>query len=135
MPSVSDLKYHIVWCTKYRRDILIDGAEEEVKRLLRQKCLDNGYDIYAIESMSDHVHVFLGGKPQEPVHKMVAQLKGYTAHHLKKKYSWFSTRVPNIWTRSYFVSTVGNVTQEAITNYIKNQRNVNGKTKKHSSPS
>lgn len=124
MPTKSDLKYHIVWCTKYRRKFLDERKQEYLKMLLLEKSLENNYIVEALEIMEDHVHIFLEASVKDSVHRIVSQLKGYSSFKLKEKFPELHTRVPNIWTRSYYAGTVGHVLEETVKEYIKNQKNV-----------
>jgi len=124
MSAISNLRCHIVWCTKYRRDMLKGDVEIRLRELLEEKCNHNGYDIIALEIMPDHVHIFVTWEPTEPLHRVVNQLKGYTARRLKQEFKQFLTRVPNVWTRSYYIGSVGDVSSETVKKYIENQKNV-----------
>lgn len=72
--------------------------------------------------MPDHVHIFVGGSATDSVHRIVSQLKGYTSHHLRKEFKFLTTRLPNLWTRSYYAGTVGYVSEETVKRYIQNQK-------------
>jgi putative transposase len=123
MPTKSELKYHIVWCTKYRRKFLQEEEQKYLKRLIKDKCKDNKYTLLAIEIMPDHVHVFIEASGRDSVHRIVSQLKGFTSFELKKEFPKLIKRVPAIWTRSYYASTVGHVSEDTVLKYIENQKN------------
>lgn len=122
MPHVGELKYHIVWCTKYRRKVLVEPVQERLKQLLTEKCKANEYLLLELEIMPDHVHIFVGGSPTDSVHRIVSQLKGYSSNLLRKEFNFLTTRLPNLWTRSYYAGTVGYVSHETVQRYIKNQK-------------
>jgi putative transposase len=124
MSTKSKLKYHIVWCTKYRRKFLDIEKQKYLKTLLVEKAFHNGYTIEALETMEDHVHIFLSASVKDSVHRIVSQLKGYSSFKLKNKFPSLKTRVPNIWTRSYYAGTIGHISEETVKKYIKNQKNV-----------
>lgn len=124
MPSKSELKYHIVWCTKYRRKFLSKDRREYLKSVLKEKCERNNYSLLEIEVMPDHVHLFVEASVKNSVHRIVSQLKGYSAFKLKQEFPQLHTQVPNIWTRSYYAGTVGHVSEETVRKYILNQKNV-----------
>ena len=120
--SVYNLAYHIIWCPKYRRKVLTDGVDKELKRLLYEKCDEHGWSLENVEVMPDHVHIFIKCKPTDSVAYIVAQLKGYTSHELKKIFPKLSTRIPNLWTRSYYAESVGIINEDTVKRYIENQK-------------
>ena len=121
--SVHRLSYHIIWCPKYRRNVLVGGIDERLKELILQRTKELECEIVAMEVMPDHVHLFLQTPPTIGVHFLIQQLKGYTAHVLRSEYPSLKSRLPNLWTRSYYVESVGCVSEEGIRNYIENQKN------------
>lgn len=82
---------------------------------------EQGGEVVALEIMPDHVHLFVRAWPTTSVAEVVKQVKGITSHELRGKYPHL-LRLPSLWTRSYFASTAGNVSQEAIRRYIDSQR-------------
>ena len=110
------------WCPKYRRKVLTDGVDKELKRLLYEKCDEHGWPLENVEVMPDHVHIFIKCKPTDSVAYIVAQLKGYTSHELKKIFPKLSTRLPNLWTRSYYAESVGIINEDTVKRYIENQK-------------
>lgn len=123
MPTISELKYHIVWCTKYRRKVLSDLIQHKLKLLLEEVCVKNNYKIEDLEVMQDHVHIFVSANVRDSVHRIVSQLKGYTAFKLRSEFEELKTRLPCMWTRSYYAGTVGHVSEETVKKYINNQKN------------
>jgi len=124
MSTKSDLKYHIVWCTKYRRKVLSEDIQKSLKDFILDKSKEMGYNIEAMETMEDHIHIFVSASVKDSVHRIVSQLKGYTAFKLREKFSELKSRLPCLWTRSYYVGTVGHVCEETVKKYIQNQKNV-----------
>lgn len=122
MPHTGELKYHLVWCTKYRRKVLGKKVQARLKDLIERKCAENNYALLGLEVMPDHVHVFVGADAKTSVHRIVSQLKGYTSHTLRKEFNFLTTRLPNLWTRSYYAGTAGHVSAKTIEQYIANQR-------------
>jgi putative transposase len=122
MPHVGELKYHIVWCTKYRLNVLKGEIEVRLKQLIAEKCEVNKYTLEEIEVMPDHIHIFVGASSRTNVTRIVSQLKGYTAHELRKEFKILKTRMPNLWTRSYYAGTVGHVSEKTVQQYIANQK-------------
>jgi len=122
MSHVGELKYHIVWCTKYRRKVLTEPVQKRLKELITEKCNENNYPLIEIETMQDHIHIFVGGSSKDSVHRIVSQLKGYPSFKLRREFDFLTTRLPNLWTRSYYAGTVGQVSQETVKKYIQNQK-------------
>ena len=121
---VYSCKYHVVWCPKYRRKVLVDGADERLKELIKETCGRLGVDIIEMEVMPDHVHLLMETDPQFGVHRAVKQIKGYTSRILRQEFPWLRSRLPTLWTNSYFVSTVGGAPLSVIKRYIEDQKNV-----------
>lgn len=119
-----ELKYHIVWCTKYRRDLIKDSIEYRLKELIQLKCKNKNFNLISIETMPDHIHVLVSVDSSTPVKYIANQLKGYTSNKLRKEFKILRTRVPTLWTRSYYAGTVGNTSEETVKRYIENQKNV-----------
>ena len=124
MPTKSELKYHIVWCTKYRRKVLTESIQEHLKILILEKTKELNYKIEAMETMEDHVHVFIQASSKDSVHRIVSQLKGYTSFKLRELFPELKSRLPCLWTRSYYASTIGHVSEQIVKKYIENQKNV-----------
>lgn len=119
---VYNLGFHIIWCPKYRRKVLISGIDNDLKEMLLYKAEQNGWEIKQLEVMPDHVHIFINTTPTDPISYVVAQLKGYTSHELRKKHPELWKRLPNLWTRSYYVESCGSLSEENIKKYIENQK-------------
>lgn len=119
---VYSCKYHIVWCPKYRRKVLIGNVETRLKELLIETCADIEVDIIKIELMPDHVHMIIEVDPQFGVHKAIKRMKGRTSKMLRQEFPHLKTKLPTLWTNSYFVSTVGGAPLSAIKQYIENQK-------------
>ena len=121
---VYSCKYHVVWCPKYRRSVLVNGVEERLKELIEDSCNHLNVDIIEMEIMPDHVHLLVEVNPQLGIHKAVKQIKGRSSRILREEYPWLKSRIPSLWTNSYFVSTVGGVPLSVIKQYIENQKSV-----------
>lgn len=119
---VYSCKYHVVWCPKYRRKILINGVDSRLKELLLEYAINLPVDILEMEIMPDHVHILMEVDPQFGIHKAVKSLKGYTSKILRQEFPYLRTKIPTLWTNSYFVSTVGDASLEVIKQYIENQK-------------
>ena len=119
---VFSCKYHVVFCPKYRRRVLVDGVDTRFKEIAREVAAENGFGIVEMEVMPDHVHLLLDLDPQWGVHKAVKRIKGRTSHVLREEFPWLKSRIPTLWTNSYFVSTVGGAPLEAVKLYIERQK-------------
>lgn len=117
-------KYHVVWCPKYRRKVLVDGVDARLKELIQTICADINVDIIEMEIMPDHVHLLIEVDPQYGINKAVRHIKGTTSHILRTEFPWLKSRLPTLWTNSYFVSTVGGAPLEIIKQYIEEQKYV-----------
>ena len=121
---VYSCKYHVVWCPKYRRPVLIDGVIDRLKELIKGTVNQCGGEIIELEIMPEHVHMLVEVDPQFGIHKFVKRVKGYTSRILRQEFKFLKKRLPTLWTNSYFVSTVGGAPLSVIKQYIENQKNV-----------
>ena len=121
---VYSCKYHVVWCPKYRRKVLVGEVESRFKEIIIQACDEVRVDIIEMEVMPDHVHLLLEVDPQYGIHKVVKMLKGRTSKILRSEFKSIKSRLPSLWTNSYFVSTVGGAPLEVIKQYIEQQKHV-----------
>ncbi|MEE0327550.1 IS200/IS605 family transposase [Phascolarctobacterium succinatutens] len=119
---VYSCKYHIVFCPKYRRKVLVNGVDTRLKELVNSICEELQVDIIEMEIMPDHVHILLGVDPQFGIHKAVKTIKGTTSRILRQEFPWLCSRIPTLWTNSYFCSTIGGAPLSVIKQYIENQK-------------
>ena len=120
--TVSMLNDHFVFCPRYRRKIfLIDGLEDRFKESVLQICEQNQMEVLAMECHVDHVHLFLSALPKYSPADIMRIVKGNTSRVLLSEFSDI-LRSPTVWTRSYFVSTAGNVSSETIRRYVETQK-------------
>ena len=120
--TVSFINYHFVFCPRYRRKIfLIPNVEKRFKELVKIKCKEMNIEIIAMECDKDHTHIFSNCLPTLSPSNIVQQLKGYTSKALRKEFKELS-KMPNLWTRSYFISTAENVSSETIKQYVESQK-------------
>lgn len=120
--SVYSLKYHLVWCPKYRRKVLVGDVAEALRSLLYQKAEELGVNIEALEIMPDHVHLFLQSDPTEAPQRLANQFKGFTSRVLRQRFPHLRSQLPSLWTRSYYVGTIGHVSEETVKRYIEMQK-------------
>jgi putative transposase len=104
--------------------VLVPPIDNRLKELFLEKQEEYGYRVLDMEVMPDHVHLLLDADPTIGIDKIVRQIKGYTAHTIRKEYPWMKSRLPSLWTRSRFISTVGAVTLEVVKRYIEGQKGV-----------
>ena len=110
--TVSLIRYHFVFCPRYRRKIfLVDGVEERFKQLTLEICEKNGFEILAMECHIDHVHLFIACGPTWSPSDIMKTVKGAS-----------SLLLPSLWTRSFFVSTAGDVSAQTIQRYVETQK-------------
>ena len=117
-------KYHVVFCSKYRRSVLVDGIDARLKEVLRQVAEERCASIIELEVMPNHVHLLIEVDPQYGIHKLVKQMKGRSSHVLRQEFPALCSRLPTLWTNSYFVSTVGGAPLSVIKQYIEAQKHV-----------
>jgi putative transposase len=120
--AIVSLKYHVVWCSKYRRPVLGEDVERRLRELIAQKSRELGLTIHALEVMPDHVHLFVQGDPTRCVAEIVNRLKGYSSRILRQEFPSLRSRIPTLWSRSYYATTVGHVSAATILRYIAGQK-------------
>lgn len=112
--------YHFVWIPKRRKPVLVGEIKERLKQIIEEVCSENGWEILALEIMPDHVHLFLSAPPYLSPHIILRRIKGRSARILRQEFPEL-LKLPSMWTRSYFVSTAGNVSSETIKKYVEGQ--------------
>ena len=120
--TISLIRYHFVFCPRYRRKIFnIPKVEQRFKELTIAECDKCGIEILAFECHVDHVHIFVSVLPTMRIPNIMKQIKGATSLKLREEFPQLSA-MPSLWTRSYFVSTAGNVSSETIKWYVDTQK-------------
>ena len=121
---VYSLQYHIVWCTKYRKQILQNGIDGEVKLMLEEIAEEYSFQILAMEVMPDHIHLLLDCKPQFRISDMVKIMKGNIARWLFLKHPELKQSLwgGHLWNPSYCAVTVSDRSREQVTRYINSQK-------------
>jgi putative transposase len=120
--AVFNIGYHLIWCPKYRRKVLIGNVETRLKELLYSKTQEIGVTISQIEVMPDHLHLFVKSSPVNSPHFVVQQLKGYTSRILRQEFKNL-LKLPSLWTRSYYCESVGHISEATVRKYIEDQKN------------
>lgn len=121
---VYSCKYHVVWCPKYRRPVLVNEVDGRLKDIIRETCAEIHAELIEMEVMPDHVHLLVEVDPQYGIHRAVRLIKGRSSRLLRDEYPWLKSRLPTLWTNSYFVSTVGGAPLKTVRQYIENQKHV-----------
>ena len=115
-------KYHVVWCPKYRRKVLVEAIAERLAQIIREVCQEHEAEVLSLEIMPDHVHRLVECDPQFGIHRLVRLIKGRSSRFLRQEFLALKRKLPTLWTNSYFVSTVGGAPLSVIKQYIENQK-------------
>jgi putative transposase len=121
--TVFDIKYHLVWITKYRKPVLRGPVGERVRDLIREICRARDVEILKGHVSADHVHIFVSVPPHMSVSQLVQSIKGKTSRKMLMEFKALSRAFwgRHMWARGYFVASSGHVTDETIMNYIEQQ--------------
>jgi len=122
--TVYNVGYHIIWCPKYRRKVLVGEIESRLRELLTKKASEIHVVICKMEIMPDHVHLFIKTHPGNAPHHVVQQFKGYTSRIMRQEFKSLRTKLPSLWTRSYYLETIGHISEDVIRRYIEDQKKV-----------
>jgi putative transposase len=117
-------KYHVIWCPKYRRKVLIHDVDLRLKEIITGVCDEFKAELIELEVMPDHVHLLVECDPQFGIAKLIRYMKGRSSRLLRQEFPWLKSRLPTLWTNSYFVSTVGGAPIAVIKKYIEDQKSV-----------
>ena len=120
--AVFSLKYNLVWCPKYRRQVLVAPIDARLKEVLAAVSESHGWTLHTLEVMPDHVHVFVEADPTACAAEIVNRLKGASSRILRDEFPSLKSRLPTLWSRSYFAGTVGSVSEAVIRRYIESQK-------------
>jgi putative transposase len=103
---------------------LTGKIETRLKELIRQKAKEKECKVLALEVMPDHVHLFILANPQLSPNLLIGQIKGFSSRTLREEFPELRSRLPTLWTRSYFVSTHGHISDKSIEKYIADQKGI-----------
>jgi len=117
------IQYHLVWCPKRRKPVLVGEVKERLEQIIYQVADELGIKVLELAINPDHVHLFISAYPTIPVHKIVRRIKGRSSNILRKEFPEL-LKLPSLWTYSYYVSTIGAVSKETIEEYIEAQKGV-----------
>jgi putative transposase len=120
---VFNISYHLIWCPKYRRKILSGPIEQRLRELLILKAHELNVEIKSLEILPDHVHIFVKCDPVDSPHYIVQQFKGFSSRMLRREFNELSSRLPTLWTRSYYCESVGHISENTVLKYIQDQKN------------
>src|SRR5687767_6839867 len=112
--AVFSLKVHLVWCPKYRRPVLVDAVAARLEVLLREQAAELELTVHALEIMPDHVHLFIAFDPRWSVAEIVNRFKGLTSRLLRQEFPSLRSRLPTLWSRSYYAGTIGHVSERTV---------------------
>lgn len=116
-------KYHVIWCVKYRRQLLVGKVEQRLKEIIHSFVEEvTSFEIIALETDKDHVHLLCSIDPQYGINKLVKLLKGKSSFILRNEFPELRTKLPTLWTNSYFVATNGGAPIATMKAYIENQQ-------------
>ena len=119
-----DCMYHIVWCTKYRRPVLVDEVSHRFKALISEYAKELEVEILEIEIKSSYLTLLVTCDPKLGIHRAIKRLKASTSRALREEFDELKTRLPSLWTNSYHLTTVGTISDDDIRSYIREQKNV-----------
>jgi putative transposase len=121
---VYSCQYRVIFCPKYRRPVLVDAVATWLKEVALAKQEEYGYTGLGMEVMADHVHLLLDVDPRVGIASAMAKIKGYTSGELRQQFPWLRRRLPTLWTRSKFISSLGAVTLGVVQAHIASQKGV-----------
>lgn len=114
--------YHVVWCPKYRRKVIGGRMEVRLKEIITEVITEKGAWLIEVQTMPDQVHVLVEVDPQFGVHRLVKAIKGRSSRVLREEFPWLKSKLPSLWTNSYFVATVGGAPLSVIKRYVETQK-------------
>ena len=115
------IQYHLVWCPKRRKPVLVGKIKERLEQIIYEVAEELGIKVLELAVKPDHLHLFISAYPTIPVHKIVKKIKGRSSRILRQEFPEL-LKLPSLWTHSYFVATIGNVSKETIEKYIEAQK-------------
>jgi len=120
---IFNIGYHLIWCSKYRRPVLVGVVEKRLRKIMSEKAEFLGVNIASLEILPDHVHLFVKCKPTFAPHQLVKQFKGNSSRLLRTEFPHLKSRIPTLWTNSYYCESVGHISEVVIKKYIEDQKN------------
>jgi putative transposase len=114
------INYHFVWAPKRKKHVLVGKIKDRLEQIIRETAKEQNVIVLTLVVNPDHVHLFLSANPMIPAHLIIKLFKDRSSRYLRREYPEL-LKLPSLWTRSYFVSTAGNVSAETIQKYIEAQ--------------
>jgi len=112
--------YHIIWCPKRRRKVLVGPVHDRLKQIIGEVADEREWEIIRLAIQPDHVHVFIRADPYTLPSDIPRLIKGRSSHHVRREFPHL-LKLPSLWTHAFFLSTAGTVSQELIQQYIERQ--------------
>ena len=119
-----NIGYHLIWCPKYRKPVLVNEVKKRLRQLLIQKAKEIEVSIETMEILPEHLHLFVKSSPVDSPHFIVRQFKGFSSRILRKEFKHLTTRLPTLWSRSYYCESCGHISERSFKRYIEAQRTV-----------
>lgn len=116
--GVSNLNYHLVWTPKYRLSVLIGDVATDLEELLREKAAQLAVEVKHLSIQPDHVHLFVQAPPEHSPSRLANQFKGYSSRVLRQRHKHLVSRMPTLWSRSFYAGSAGHVSEATIARYI-----------------
>jgi putative transposase len=101
---------------------LINGVDVRLKEVIQEVANEYRCEILELEVMPDHVHLLVEVDPQFGIHRLIKLMKGRSSRLIRSEFKWIKSRLPTLWTNSYFVSTIGGAPLEVVKQYIEQQK-------------
>ena len=118
------LKYHLVWCPKYRRKVLEPPFDLRLKEIIAEVAVEAEMIVHAVEVMPDHVHLFVEADPTLAVAEIVNRFKSRSSRLMRREFPALRSRLPTLWSRSYYAGSVGHVSAKTVEAYIAAQKGI-----------
>ena len=115
-------RFHVVFCPKYKRPVLKEGIDKRLFNILYAEAQKMHVHILSLEIQPDHVHMTISFDPRLTLHKVIKQFKAVSSHILREEYPQLVSKLPSLWTRSYFSSTDAVLDEALIKDYLNSQR-------------
>jgi len=119
---VFSCQYHVIWTTKYRRSVLDPIMQDELKHIIKSIQGKFKFKLIEIEVMEDHVHILISNSPKVSIYETVTKIKGFSSRKMREIFPSLTKKLPCLWTRARFISSVGSVSLETVKKYIENQK-------------
>jgi putative transposase len=116
--------YHVVWCPKFRRKVLVPPIDERLNQIIGEVCEEHDAEIEELEVTPDHVHLLVSVDPQFGIHRLMKLVKGRSSRLLRQEFPVLKRKLPSLWTNSYFCATTGSAPLSVVKQYIEQQKHV-----------